>query len=78
MESVGSKGLWVLKSTTSRKLSENLDPEKCLPAETGLFRDYRGLIDLANKDMPSNEQIRKDQLPKNGKTRKPHTLCTSK
>ena len=74
MEAIESKGLWVLKPTTSRILSENLDTKKWLPAENGIFRDFRGLIDLVNKDLSSLDKIREDQLPKQGKTGKSYSF----
>ena len=62
------KPLWVLKSSINA-IAKILDVKKCLRTEgDGLFRDWRGLEDIANKGRHGSDRIVVDPNSSKSKT----------
>ena len=53
-----SKPLLVLRTKTVETLGVFLNREKFFPAENGLQRDYRGLMDILDFDLRHREEIK--------------------
>ena len=65
---VESKPLWVLKSSLI-EISKMLDAKKCLPTEGDwIFRDWRGLQDIANEGREASNRIEIDPNSSKSKT----------
>ena len=67
---VESKPLWMLKSSTiENEISKMLDVKKCLPTEGDwIFRDWRGLQDIANEGREASNRIEIDPNSSKSKT----------